>query len=107
MKTLRYLILCLALSQFAPAQAPVSASQIEDACGHRIAVAKLCFVPVDATKTPVGFRVGSAQIIPNEVCGNVTNGILQSGLTVAPTASGVYYHIYLKQAFSNNILRDY
>jgi len=108
MKTLRYLALCfLFASPLAQAQVPVYATQIKDAFEHPIAVAKLCFVPVDATKTPVGFRAGSSQIVPNEVCGSVTNGVLQSGLGVAPTPAGVYYHVYLKQAFSNNILRDY
>src|SRR5258706_3990392 len=107
MKTLRYLALCFALSHFAKAQVPVFATQIRDAFDRPIAVAKLCFVPVNATKTPTGFRVGAAQIVPNEVCGNVANGVLQSGLGVAPTAAGVYYHVYLKQAFSDNILRDY
>src|SRR5260370_12753684 len=107
MKTLRYLALCFALAPFAPAQVPVTATQIKDAFERPIATAKLCFVPVDATKTPTGFRVGSTQVVPNEVCGNVSAGALQPGLTVAPTTAGIFYHIYLKQAFSNNILRDY
>jgi hypothetical protein len=107
MKMLRYLALCLALSVHVTAQVPISASQVTDAFERRIALAKLCFVPVDATKTPVGFRAGSVQVIPNEACGNVTAGVLQSGLSVAPTVAGVYYHVYLKQSFSNTILRDY
>jgi hypothetical protein len=107
MKTLRFIIFCLALSEFAPAQVSISASQIKDSFERPVPTARLCFVPVDATKTPVGFRVGAAQIVPNEVCGTVTVGVLQGGLNVAPTAAGVYYHIYLKQMFSNNILRDY
>jgi hypothetical protein len=106
MKTLRYLAL-LALAPVASAQVSVSASQIKDAFNRPVAAAKLCFVPVDATKTPTGFRVGSEQVVPSEVCGTVTAGVLQTGLTVAANVSGTFYHVYLKQAFSNTVIRDY
>jgi lysophospholipase L1-like esterase len=106
MKLFRYLALGLLVSQ-CYGQVPISASSITDSFGHPIAVAKLCFVPVDATKTPAGFRVGSTQVVPNEACGNVAAGVLQSGLTVVPTTSNINYHVYLKQSFSNATIRDY
>jgi hypothetical protein len=106
MKTLR-LILLFVLAPLVQAQVPVTANHIQDGFNQPIALAKLCFVPVDATRTPVGFRVGVDQIVPNEVCGKVTSGVLQSGLNVASTVAGVYYHVYLKEYFSNKLLRDY
>jgi hypothetical protein len=104
---MKKLILLFALARFAQAQLPVTATHIKDSFERPIATAKLCFVPVDAAMHPTGFRVGTTQVVPNEVCGNVTAGVLQTGLSVAPTPTGVFYHIYLKQSFANTVLRDY
>jgi lysophospholipase L1-like esterase len=105
MKTLR--ILCLVFSSaYLSAQVPVSASHIQDSFGQPIALARLCFAPVDATRTLTGFRAGSVQVVPNEVCAQVTNGVM-AGHSVVPSPSGVYYHIYLKKPNSNDVLRDY
>lgn len=89
------------------AQVPISASAVVDSFEIPIPLARLCFQPVNAAISPTGFRVGSDQIVPNEVCGKVTTGVLQSGLGLAPNPSGTYYHIYAKSAFANSIIRDY
>jgi hypothetical protein len=107
MKTIRYLALLFGLTVAGHAQVAISASSITDSFEHPIPIAKLCFLPVNAALSPAGFRVGSTQVVPSEVCGNVANGVLQTGLSVAPSATGLYYHIYLKQSFSNTVLRDY
>jgi hypothetical protein len=88
-------------------QTSISASDVSDSFDHPIASAKLCFQPVDATNTPTGFRVGSTQVVSTPVCGLVSNGVLQSGLTVVPTPSGVYYHITAQNRTSNAVIRDY
>src|ERR1700722_19284022 len=106
MKTF-YLALYFALAQFAPAQVSISASKIANSFGQSLPSARLCFVPVDGSKIPIGFRVGTAQIVPNESCGKVTLGTLESGLSLEPSASGTQYHIYLKQGFSNTVVYDY
>ena len=53
------------------------------------------------------FVVGSTQIIPNESCTRITSGAIASGMTIAPTPTGIGYHIYVKASSSNNILRDF
>lgn len=91
----------------ANAQTSISASSITDSFGHPIPSAKLCYAPVDATGTATGFRVGSVQVITTPVCGLVSNGVLQSGLSVEPTPSGIYYHITVNNRTTNAVLRDY
>ena len=104
---MRKLLLLLLLSAPAAAQVSITASSIADASETPTAAARLCFQPVDATQTPAGFRVGSTQIVPNEVCWPVANGVLTGSRHLAPTPSGSYYHIYLKPPAANTILRDY
>jgi hypothetical protein len=91
----------------ARAQVPISASHVADAFQRPWASAKLCFAPVDATGAAAGFRVGSVQVIPGAVCGLVSNGVLQSGLGVVPSAAGIYYHIWVANRATNAVLRDY
>jgi hypothetical protein len=104
---MKRLSLFLLLSAACYAQLPVTASNITDAFNNPIKSARLCFMPVNGSQAPVGFRTGSQQVVPNEVCATVTNGVLQSGKTIAPTSTGVQYHIYLKSQTANTILRDY
>jgi hypothetical protein len=99
--------LLLAGASVASAQVSISASNVTDAFNNPVASARLCFTPVNAALQATGFRVGSQQVVPNEVCANVTNGVLASGKTLAPSASGLYYHLYLKGPASNTVLRDY
>ena len=89
------------------AQASISASSITDAFNHAVPAAKLCFAPVDATGTATGFRVGSDQVVSTPVCGVVSNGALQPGLSVAPNPTGTYYHITTQNRTTGAILRDY
>jgi hypothetical protein len=107
MRKLLGLIFCFLIPVPCLAQVSISASHVADAFQRPIASAKLCFAPVDATASPVGFRVGSMQVVPGEACATVTNGVAQSGLGVAPSPAGTYYHVYLKTPFSNAILRDF
>ena len=86
---------------------PISASTVTDSFGHAIPLARLCFAPVTAALTPQGFRVGTNQVVPNEACGTVTSGVLQSGLGVEPSPSGVFYHVYVKGYTANTVLRDF
>jgi hypothetical protein len=85
----------------------ISASSVTDAFVHPVPAAKLCFQPVDATNTPTGFRVGSDQVVTTPVCGVVSNGVLQSGLSVVPNPTGTYYHITAQNRTTNAIIRDY
>lgn len=95
---------CIANAQSA---ASISASAVSDSFGHPIKAAKLCFAPVDATGTATGFRVGSVQVVATPVCGVVSNGILQSGLSVEPTPAGIYYRISAQNYTTGSMLRDY
>jgi hypothetical protein len=99
-------VLALAIAA-SRAQVSVTGSNITDAFERPVSLARLCFVPVNASRTPTGFLNGSNQVVPNEVCGTVTAGTLQSGITVAPNATGTYYHVYLKQAVSSTMIQDY
>ncbi|HEY1984427.1 MAG TPA: hypothetical protein VGG85_03415 [Terracidiphilus sp.] len=109
MKTKRINFLTFAL--FAPlalsAQVTVSANHVADAYERPIATAKLCFAPVDAATEPTGFRVGSIQEVLGEVCSLVSNGVMESGHSVAPSTAGVYYHIYAKDRTTGAVIRDY
>jgi len=113
MKSLRFALSFIVAASMAScgvtahAQVAISASSVTDSFETPIPSAKLCFVPTNAAEIAAGFRVGSTQVIPNEVCGTVTAGALASGLHLAPSPSGRYYHVYLKQSFSNVILIDY
>jgi hypothetical protein len=90
----------------------ISASNITDLNGRKIAAAKLCFLPVDATGIAIGYRSGTAQIMPIKKCGQVSNGALQSGFTVFDSSSTVptnmRYHITLTPAFNTvSVIRDF
>jgi hypothetical protein len=95
---------CLVHAQTSTA---ISASDVADSFGHPIPSANLCFQPVDATDTATGFRVDSIQVVDTPVCGLVSNGVLQAGLSVVPTPSGIYYHITAQNRTSNAVIRDY
>ena len=88
------------------AQVAVSANYVLDSFLRPIVTAKLCFAPVDAAANPAGFRVGSIQILPGQVCGLVSNGVMQSGIAVAPTPTGIYYHIWVASRAAGAVLRD-
>jgi hypothetical protein len=106
MKTLILLILGLS-SAVASAQVAISASSVTDSFNRPVPLARLCFTPVNANSAVSGFRVGSTQVIPEEVCGVITAGVLQSGLDVEPSPTGIGYHVYVKASNSNAVLRDY
>jgi len=84
----------------------ISASAITDSFSRPVN-GKLCFAPVDATGAPAGFRVGSVQVVATPVCGLVSNGVLQSGLSVQPTPTGIYYHVTTNNRNTGAVLRDY
>jgi hypothetical protein len=90
-----------------PAPVPISASAIADSFGNPIANAKLCFSPVDANGNAVGFRVSQVQVMTKPVCGLVSNGALQAGLSLASTPSGIYYHPQVIDRATGAVLRDY
>jgi hypothetical protein len=92
---------------FASAQVSISASHVADAFERPITNAKLCFAPVDAASNPAGFRVGSVQVVPGAVCGLINNGVLQSGLSVAPSPAGLYYHLWAASRSNNAVIRDF
>jgi hypothetical protein len=85
----------------------IAASDVADSFTHPLASAKLCFAPVDATGTATGFRVGSLQVVSTPVCGLVSNGVLQSGLSVAPNPTGIYYRITAQNRTTSVTIRDY
>lgn len=107
MKKLIFSLLLAVTALPAFAQVSISASDVEDALHRRYPAARLCFLPVDAHDTTVGFRSGSTQILALEVCGKITTGTLESGLHVLPNATGTGYHVYVKAYSSDKILRDF
>lgn len=102
-----WIFLVVLLCPVLRAQVSISASDVADSFNRPIPLARLCFTPVNSAVAPQGFRVGAEQVVPNEVCGKVVAGVLESGLTLAPSVTGVYYHVYLKASNANTILRDY
>ena len=100
-------VLAAACVANAQSSTTISASSITDSFTHPIVAAKLCFAPVDATGTATGFRVGADQVMSTPVCGVVSNGVLQSSLSVVPNPTGFYYHITANNRTTNAIIRDY
>ena len=109
MKLTRYLVFLLLIIApvFISAQVSISANHVVDSFERPLTSGKLCFTPVDAASNPAGFRVGSMQVVPTAVCGVIANGVLQSGLSVAPSPAGVYYHIWAASRLNNTVIRDY
>lgn len=113
MKYLLSVLLLLSAAACAVASTTtISASNITDLNGRKIAAAKLCFLPVDAAGIAIGYRSGTAQIMPIKKCGQVSNGALQSSFAVFDSSSTVptnmRYHITLTPAFNTvNVIRDF
>jgi hypothetical protein len=64
--------------------------------------ARLCFTPVNAMQ-----QARATQVMPDEACGKLTAGVLQSGLALGPSPKGLYHHFYAKASNSNTIIRDF
>lgn len=106
---LAFTLFCAAISvaQTVPPLAAISATSITTVSGQTISKSELCFAPVNAVRKPIGFRVGTRQVVVTPVCVPITNGAIQGGFSVATNPPGTYYHIYAREDYSERILRDW
>ncbi len=82
--------------------ASVSASNIQDINGAKLAAGQLCFQATDQADQIISFQIGGGgQALRRQYCSQVTNGVV-TGFTVPNPAntqpSGIYYRITVKDS---------
>lgn len=95
-------ILIFLLCGFAGAQSwtAVSAANITDAAGNKLATGQICFLGTDQNNTPINFGIGGGgQVLKRAVCATVANGMIAAGFQVPNPANtspkGVLYRIWV------------
>jgi collagen type VII alpha len=107
-KVLYLFLLALLWQGTAFANTVVTATSIVDSSNTPISSAQLCFSPTNIVAQPTGFKVGTTSVVATPVCRLVTNGVLATGTSVVPSASGILYHIFLTPVNNTTtILKDY
>jgi hypothetical protein len=107
-KVLYLFLLALLWQGTAFANTVVTATSIVDSSNTPISSAQLCFQPTNIVAQPTGFKVGTTSVVATPVCRLVTNGVLATGTSVVPSASGILYHIFLTPVNNTTtILKDY
>ena len=78
---------CLSIPLFAQNLATVSANNIADVAGNKLASGQLCFLATDQNDNPISFQVGGGgQVIRRTFCSTVTAGAAAT-FTVPSSAS--------------------
>jgi len=103
MKTVFTITVCLSLTftVFAQNLATVTATNISDVGGNKLASGQLCFLATDQNDNPISFQVGGGgQIIRRPFCSTVTAGVASTfnGPNPATTSpSGILLSRYRKR----------
>jgi hypothetical protein len=92
----------------------VTASNIADATGVKLASGQICFLGTDARDTALSFGVGGGgQVMKTPVCATVVNGVITNPnpFHVANPANtnpaGVLYHITVKNTATQKVVVEY
>ncbi len=90
----------------------VTASNITDASGARLAAGEICFLGTDNVDNAISFQVGGGgQAVRTPACAQVTNGSIALGFQVANPAStipkGITYRITVTDSSTNQIVLKY
>lgn len=111
---LTFALICLATAIPAVAQnwTTISASNITDAAGNKLATGQICFLATDQNNVPINFAIGGGgQVLKRPVCAAVTNGAIAAGFEVPNPANtspaGVLYHVYVRDTSTGQIVIDY
>jgi len=107
-------LICAAAAVPATAQnwTTISASNITDAAGNKLAAGQICFLGTDQNNVAINFAIGGGgQVLKRPVCATVTNGAIAAGFQVPNPANtspaGVLYHVYVRDTSSGQIVVDY
>lgn len=76
----------------------VTASNLADASGSKLASGQICFLATDSLDNPISFQAGGGgQVVRRPACASVTNGAIAAGFQVANPAatnpSGIAYKV--------------
>jgi hypothetical protein len=97
-------LLCvLCSSVFAQNLTTVSASNITDINGSKLAAGQLCFLITDQSDNPISVSIGGGgQALKRGYCGTVAAGVVTPTFTVpnpsATSPSGIYYRVTVKDS---------
>ena len=95
-----YLLLGFALDTLAQNLTTVSASNIQDINGAKLAAGQLCFLITDQNDTPLSVQIGGGgQALKRGYCASVVNGAVTSFTVPNPAntqPAGIYYRITAK-----------
>lgn len=80
----------------------VSATNITDLNGTKLAVGQLCFTATDNSDTPISFQIGGGgQALKRPYCSSVTTGVVTSFTVPNPATTlptGIYYRVTVKDS---------
>jgi hypothetical protein len=117
-KWLGVVLLALACSAaIAQNYTAISASNITDANGTKLAAGQVCFTGTDAFDAPLNFMVGGGgTILKRPICFNVANGAITTavngGAVQIPNPAntspgGITYRVQARDTLSNQLVIDY
>jgi hypothetical protein len=93
---------CLSIPLFAQNLATVSANNIADVGGNKLASGQLCFLATDQNDNPISFQVGGGgQVIRRTFCSTVTAGAAGTFTVPNPATtspSGIFYRVTVKDS---------
>ncbi len=90
----------------------ISASNITDLNGNKLASGTILFLATDQNGEPISFQVaGGGQALRRAISATVTNGAIAAGFQVPDPATtsprGILYRIWVRDAASGNLVLDY
>ncbi len=102
----------VAVCAFAQNTTAVSASNITDAAGTKLAAGQICFLGTDQNNQPINFQVGGGgQVLKRPVCAAVTSGAVAGGFSVPNPANtspaGVLYRVTVTDSSTGLIVLQY
>lgn len=98
-----FAFVCLGLSAFGQSFTTVSASNITDINGAKLAAGQLCFLITDQQDNPISVSIGGGgQALKRGYCSPVAAGVVTPTFTVpnpaATLPSGIYYRVTVKDS---------
>jgi hypothetical protein len=110
-KLLPLVFVCLSIPVLAQNLATVSANNIADLAGNKLASGQLCFLATDQNDNPISFQVGGGgQVIRRTFCSTVTAGAAATFTVPNPATtspSGIFYRVTVKDSSSGQEVLRY